>query len=367
MRRQVLLHHDDRVRALDGDDDAGANRAAMAAESTESRLKVIRHRIRGRAPAEAASFFNVPRPETAIDDVCGSGRCFLHFTLNRGELVAFWVTSVNGSPEYGQIEFPMFDTQTAIAATSRWLGTESVDDLATRQDALLEIIGIASDTVAPLLLDALVARGVTDLVISPTWFLELWPLHCAEVNVGERRVRVCDVFKSVTYSPSFRILVDSIRKKRRGQGGLTAVGYYPLDHPIPNVDRELAAIKETFCEATILRGEGATPHALLRAGRTAAILHVACHGEWHAGDILRSGLVLHGDPWYVGKLYLPLILAEGDFENVDLVVLAACSSGRNLQIERTFTNTEAWMERFSFGVLRPLFRAFGRSTISVLY
>src|SRR6266852_7889349 len=128
-------------------------------------------------------------------DVSELGRFFIHLTISRRRLVGFWAMSVDQRPDYGLIEFPDFDVEAALAATNRWLATEDLVEPAARQSALLEIVRIASTTIAAEVYDVLFEKGVRHLVISPIWFLELWPLHCAEGRAADGRpAPLCDLF-----------------------------------------------------------------------------------------------------------------------------------------------------------------------------
>ena len=334
-RDRTLHCQGERVRALDANLPASAQQWAAAASASEDRRKFIRQRLRGRAVEQAAAFFRVPRPEEALDQVCGPGRCVVHFTMKRGAMVALWAMINERGDHYGQIEFPRFNLDVAVEATNQWLATEQhMSDAAARQSALDRILEIAS-TLAIEIASTLLPKDIRHLVLCPTWFLELWPLHCAvgTSSAGEL-TPLCDLFEAVTYTPSFRVLAEGVRRTPQGKRDVAAIGYYSDDAPLPNVDRELQMFAEIFPGGAVFTGPEATPAAVFSAGGNASILHIACHGDWHAGDALRSGLLLYQE--HAGKLYVPDLLSRGRFGGVELAVLSACSSGRNLQATRTF-------------------------------
>ena len=67
--------------------------------------------------------------------------------------------------------------------------------------------------------------------------------------------------------------------------------------------------------------EGATQEALSKASQTARLLHLACHGEFHAQNPLFSGLALE-DGWLTTLEVFNLQL------QTSLVTLSACQTGR---------------------------------------
>lgn len=161
-----------------------------------------------------------------------------------------------------------------------------------------------------------------DLLVSPTWFLSLLPLHAARI-LGQRRA--VDVFKSFTYVPSC-VLLDQLIELGPVQIGDCLAG--TSTEPVPRAGEELALLEILFGGKPLF---DVTPEAVLREP-TASIVHLAAHGYARNGG-WASGVQLSGSSRSAGYLSLARLLRDGNFSSTGVVNIAACDSGVELRYE----------------------------------
>jgi hypothetical protein len=161
-----------------------------------------------------------------------------------------------------------------------------------------------------------------DLLVSPTWFLGLLPLHAARI-LGPRRA--VDMFKSFTYVPSC-VLLDQLIGLGPVQIGDCLAG--TSTEPVPRAGEELALLETLFGGKPLC---DVTPEAVLREP-TASIVHLAAHGYARNGG-WASGVQLSGTSSGAGYLSLARLLRDGNFSSTGVVNIAACDSGVELRYE----------------------------------
>jgi CHAT domain-containing protein len=126
--------------------------------------------------------------------------------------------------------------------------------------------------------------------------------------------------------------------------------------PLPDADREAEMIGGFFRSVALRRGAAANREAFLRMAPFADVLHFAGHGVANGGF---GGLLVGGEP--------PFLTAEQiarlDLSRLDLVVLAACSSG--LGEETASVNADTLVRGFlDAGAARVLASSWDVSSVS---
>lgn len=297
-------------------------------DTIEESYRRIQQELRGLDKNCFESVAGMTGIEVMAESLDSNHRCFLHFGFHRNELVAFFIVLRDGEIVADSVRFPDFVQEQAIDYTNEWLlssGEDEEDEARSALDDLLELLGTG---IGRPLAAALKTADVHHVVISSSCFLELVPLHCIPVDSSGSQLFM-DAFESITYAPSLKLL----HRNRRpaDPGGITALSYSPSDSPLPFAASEAQCIASIFPTCNLIRDHEATPEALLAYADRSAILHVACHGDWVPSDQLLSALVLKPTAAESGDLCVASLLARDQMDNLALVTLSACDSGRHLQ------------------------------------
>ena len=257
-----------------------------------------------------------------------SNRCFLHFGFNRNELVAFFLVLRDGKVVADSMRFPDFIQKQAIDYTNEWLLSSGEDDEEEARSALDDLLELLGTSIGKPLSAALKTSDVHHVVISCSCFLELVPLHCMPLDSTGNQLFM-DAFESITYAPSLRILHRN--RSPVDPGSITVLSFSPSDSPLPFAASEAQCIASIFPTANLIKDHEATPKQFLGYADRSAILHAACHGDWVPGDQFLSALKLKSTATESGDLCVASLLAGGQMDNLALVTLSACDSGRHLQ------------------------------------
>jgi len=326
---------------LAGDEDA-AEALLEPLDQAERELVLIRQRLR-RPVGGAKSHSVAEDKEKGLLAVLGSTyRCFVHLVIKfdsmipGGWLSAHWCHIGEEGLAHGHTDLSEQSLRELQEVVGGWW-------LAAERGEIFEPLGaflwyLGKGVMAPLAKD-LLRSGIRHVILCPIWFLDALPLHCAIVGLkGDSPIHFYDLFESVTYAPSARVL-----QHLHGLGPVAidrclAVSYAPEDEALPDAGREVRLLQHLFPDAVILDGAEATPTKLLTSARDKGVIHLACHAEWHPEDYYSSGLRLHRDSLSRGYLPVARILSEGDFRSTRLVTLATCDSGLSLTCVGTVHN-----------------------------
>ncbi|MFJ3831696.1 CHAT domain-containing protein [Streptomyces sp. NPDC090046] len=274
-----------------------------------------------------------PEPLARALSVLGSDdRALAHLLVGGEGPRVVWARTAHGQARSGVLTAPDFDLEGFARCVTGWVRGGYPGE--GRRAAELLLVPLLERLVQTLREE----EGVRHLVLSPSSLFALLPLHAAPVpSLGADRL-LADCFRTVSYAPSL--------------ASLTGLARRPLVLPAPPAFLSYGAdLRGLATERAVLRrlyggglevytGSGATPAAVLNAGRTAGTLHIASHGQT-AADPYASGLLLSaggGGDAYDGRLTLGRVLREGNFDAAQLAVLANCSSG-------THTSTRLGLER----------------------
>ena len=179
---------------------------------------------------------------------------------------------------------------------------------ATREDAA----AVASAVLAPLLADV----GDRDLVVVPTGILTTVPWAVLPSCAG----RPVTVAPSATSWHTAMHRLEAARQRGPGWPDRQATALLVAGPGNARGDAEVRAIAALRPGASVLTGADATPAATLAALDTAAIAHLAAHGQHQAENALFSTLELAGAP-----------LLGYDLQRVaqapSMVVLSSCDLG----------------------------------------
>lgn len=200
------------------------------------------------------------------------------------------------------------------------------ETLSTELENALPIIG--EQLIRPIM-DELRRMGTRDLVLVPTGWLSLLPLHAAAYSSSERSRCLLDEV-TISYASNLRsFILNTKLAKERGQGRL----FLGIGNPLPNAtplkaaEIEVRQIAEIFNRASgdtkLLCGEEATRDALLDLIGGADFVHFACHGLFDSNLPVRSKLELADGQ----ELSLwDLMYGTAKPQRARLVVLSACQT-----------------------------------------
>ena len=174
-----------------------------------------------------------------------------------------------------------FDVQAGRAMPSQLAAAVST---ATRQDAA----AVAAAALTPLLADV----GDRDLVIVPTGILTTVPWAALPGCAG----RPVTVAPSATAWSAARQQLRTARQRDSGWPGPQAATLLVAGPGIARGGAEIRAVAALRPCASVLTGADATPAATLAALDSAAIAHIAAHGQHQAENALFSTLDLAGGP-----------------------------------------------------------------------
>ncbi|HEV7528483.1 MAG TPA: CHAT domain-containing protein [Solirubrobacteraceae bacterium] len=182
--------------------------------------------------------------------------------------------------------------------------------------ALDQVLGAVGDEIMGPLHFELASKR--DLLLSPTWFLGLLPLHAAPlIGAG----RVVDRF-DVTYVPGAALL-----DRLTGLGPVRVSDCLSATstQSVPRAAEELKILEILFGTSSV---DDLTPEMALHSP-AASIVHLAAHGYARLGG-WSSGIALSGESGY---LSLARLLEEGDYSSTGVANIAACESGLELTYE----------------------------------
>lgn len=174
-----------------------------------------------------------------------------------------------------------FDVQAGRALPGQLAAAVST---ATRQDAA----AVAAAVLTPLLADV----GDRDLVVVPTGILTTVPWAALPGCAG----RPVTVAPSATAWCAARQQLTAARQRDPGWPGPRAATLLVAGPGIARGGAEIRAVAGLRPCASVLTGADATPAATLTALDSAAIAHIAAHGQHQAENALFSTLELAGGP-----------------------------------------------------------------------
>jgi CHAT domain-containing protein len=297
----------------------------------KARIVVLQQKVRGRDPARFRKYHELDRIEDSAEGVLQKGTCFLHLGFSRSTVDGFFTLGGTGLA-VSRIHFPDFKIGPAVNLVNQWLESETQEQ---QRKALDQIVLEFGKTIGTPLAAQLGAAGVRRVIASPSWFLQLVPLHCLRVNAVTDGDYLGNLFDGWSYSSSLRLLkrANIIRSRKHSAA---AFSYSPPHRPLAGVTPEARMVQLLMPPCALFEGETATPEQFSKSGHECNVLHAACHADWVADDALRSGLLLAEQSGRSPKLSAATILASDAFHGVSLVTLSACSTGRHVQRLHTF-------------------------------
>ena len=317
-------------------DEGDVQRAFEISERFKSRLllDVITERATGKlSEAESAQQLldraRTVRPETSIAS----------YFMTTDETILFFVPP--GAPTVEHIRIPV-GQDVYMEWFERWFnvlpgGADfklSTRSLSAVQKTLEELDTIV---VQPLRSYLAQYKETKRLLLIPHRFLHSAPIHAAR-DPQTGRYLAEDLI--VTYLPALRLLKTPKPEHSRQDPTLLAVGNPSTKLPtLPAALAEAEAVARLF-NAHVLSGSEATLKAFVDHARQSNIIHLACHGEFDPEDPGRSHLVMAGDEHLTADAISSLQL-----DNVDLVSMAACESGRARPggVDESLGLTRSWL------------------------
>jgi CHAT domain-containing protein len=220
----------------------------------------------------------------------------------------------------------------------------SAGDLASLVDAFREDLeragGVRSEEsgsrLSEVLLDPISdrIRGADTLVFVPDEVLHAVPF-AALTDPGTRRYLVEN--HAIVVAPSFSLFLHATGRAALDAGAPTSIlavgdpafdaAAFPSVPRLPMAAAESEKIASLYPDSLVLTAEAATRSRFLEALGSHSVVHVAAHAIGSDADPLRSRLLLAPDPARhdPGTLFADE-LSTRSFDNVRLVVLAACST-----------------------------------------
>jgi CHAT domain-containing protein len=193
----------------------------------------------------------------------------------------------------------------------------------TRDDALPGLLEPVAERAVRPVWQALAARGLRRLVLSPNRALHLFPLHACRLADGRYLADACEV----VYTPSLSILHRCVHTQRPQPRRLVLAENPTGDLPFTVV--EAAALRRLYSDHLSLARPEITKERLLQDAAGSHVLHYSGHAGFDLADPLRSALVLEGkddtqrDRW----LSLRDVFTRLHLQQNVLTVLNGCESG----------------------------------------
>ena len=276
----------------------------------ESRL-VATHGLGGlfAAPADAAATQQLLDPSSALIEYFLMNDELIAFVVRPSSVRVFRRLAVRSELE-DQVELAQFQIDRAASYTR----DEVVSSDRLLADAQRELAGLHRLLIAPC---AESLTGVRRLIIVPHGPLHAVPFH-ALYDGGRYLIEDYEV----TYSPSASLLQHLHPRSAAGAAGAgESLIYGVADSAAPRIEQEVRAVAATLPNPRVYLGAEATWERLQREGRTAGVVHLACHAHFSPRSPLASGLKL-GDRWMTVRDLYGLKLDDA------VVVLSGCNTGR---------------------------------------
>ncbi|MFC1436946.1 CHAT domain-containing protein [Streptacidiphilus sp. N1-10] len=338
---------------------AGAKRD-QAVRQAEETLRVRQSVLRAkRRPERAAARSGAATPSgilgSRLEVLGGDDRAMAHVILDEpSRPCVAWARTDGGSTRTGLIRLPHLELQALHRSIREWVSPS--DGVSAYSPRRAEDLRRWSAEIAGPLHDALDAEGVRHLVLSPTWLLDLLPLHAAPVSSDSDAPLLLDCFESVTYAPTAQVLGKLARLPAPLPDGRVLLVSYGAD--LSGGQLEARTIDRLHGGVTVLTDGHATPSAVLRHARHASVVHIASHCV-NESNRFASGLALSPADGGSGRLTVAHLMEQGHFQGVELVVLASCGSGAYPQTELALQHYRA--------VDAALLAGGARATLSTLW
>lgn len=333
LRSTRLDLEDRRARALDGDSEENVATIIRAIEEVGLKYRRVVQQLRGR-DSDAFEQFNCKAElSDQLQVLEHSNRCFVHIGFKSSQLVACFAYLKNNNAAVEMVTFPNFDLEKIVDKTNIWLAACDGEDANEEEDALDELLAEVGKSIGEPLALALTNAKIRDVVICPSWFLELLPLHCMPTD-SSGELLFLDRFQSVTYAPSLKLLHRN--RERPNALASNVIAFSPSVSPLPWAEAEACVVSRTLDCTAKVSGANATPERWIEMASASNILHVACHGLWDPVDPFRSSLILSGEVAESSKLRAATIMRGNRLDNLSLITLSACHSGTHLQRIHTF-------------------------------
>jgi tetratricopeptide (TPR) repeat protein len=182
--------------------------------------------------------------------------------------------------------------------------------LSNATDVLAELYARLVGPCADSLVDA------RQLIVVPHGALHGLPFHALTDPTGTPLVERLEI----TYAPSSTVLASCFDRPCRPEAPGTQMLVGVSDPALPQIDAEIASLREVFASPVVLSGEAATEQAFRHHAAEAELIHLASHAIFRQDNPLFSAIKL-ADGWLsVYDLYNLRLRAS-------LVTLSACETG----------------------------------------
>ncbi|MDH3493950.1 MAG: CHAT domain-containing protein, partial [Acidobacteriota bacterium] len=250
-------------------------------------------------------------PDQLISEL-GANRVLIEYTLDGADISAF-IVDKNGV-EYIE-DIAKFEEITGLIEGLRFQFETMRFDAITGFEDLLKV---RTNKYLAALHDLLVAPfserlGSGNLVIVPVGPIFYVPF-CALYDGAKYLVET----RTVCFTPSAAIW-KSLQGRADNSGKRALVVAY-ADEKSPLIEREAAEVSEILESSYLYTGSEANLPNYFQRSANAAMIHLACHGEFRADNPLFSNLRLSDG-------FLTVRDIAGQTLNADLVTLSACETG----------------------------------------
>lgn len=184
---------------------------------------------------------------------------------------------------------------------------------------LLEYIGI---NIALPLLDKLKSENIKRIILSTIDFLDGIPLHCSIVRNGQY---LCDEFESITYAPTLSLLYKLTNTTRKDKDLSNTMSAVINTGDKLNFAHKEADLLKTLFPNIIKVFECPSSDYFVRQAKLFRAIHIGTHGNYEYGNFWDACLVINNTK--NDNLTIAQIVSDADLNGVQLVNLAACSSG----------------------------------------
>lgn len=343
-RRQALKWSRDEIVRLEAE-----NRRPDASSDTgrQARLgRQLRDSYRHLADLRAAAS-GMSDGQLALDDILreipAAGALVVPIVTPKGSTALVLPSETHAVSQKHIVELPLLDVSVlgdllaGSAGSGGWLNAY-LDWLngATSFESLLDALDLLAARLWEVLMapihERLTELGIArqaQVMIVPSGWLGLLPLHAASRTVSGERLTFCDDF-AVSYAPSVRAARTCRQRldQRQRQGRRVLVVANPTED-LRFASTEGSSVADLFVHrepnaAVLLLKSAARRSNVDREMKETNYHHFACHGVFDWTNPLRAGLRLAAGDW----LCLPEILSPAiDLAKSRLVILSGCETG----------------------------------------
>lgn len=249
-----------------------------------------------------------------ISSVLSKDTCFMHFLLHDNYLDLLYTKN---DSIVKRIDLSHVSIKYLKQLFNKWKNSKK-----QKRERLTEkLLMYIGTNIGNPITDALKKENIERIILSPIDFLDGIPFHCAIIRNNKY---LCDVFKSITYTPTLKLLYRLTKNNKNGNNTNTITGVVNTDDGLKYAHKEVDLLKVLFPNKVKILTCPESENFLNNA-QSYKTIHFGVHTNYTYGAFWDVGLLINNNE--NDSLTVAQIIADANFNNVELANLAACSSG----------------------------------------